>query len=48
MHAFAMLGSLYSVSCQEIAARFVYFVLTGSLLQCFDAVGWAAGRASGL
>ena len=28
----------------------IYFSITGILLclQCFDAVGWAAGRASGL
>jgi len=24
------------------------FILQLSVLQCFDAVGWAAGRASGL
>jgi len=30
----------------EIA--FVSFFLIEKYLQCFDAVGWAAGRASGL
>ena len=33
--------------CSVIAARFSV-LLTGECLQCFDAVGWAAGRASGL
>ena len=28
--------------------RFNFFVLVVFMLQCFDAVGWAAGRASGL
>ena len=26
----------------------VFFSISESCLQCFDAVGWAAGRASGL
>jgi len=30
----------------EVFCPFVYF--TGNQIQCFDAVGWAAGRASGL
>ena len=25
-----------------------FFLLSNKLLQCFDAVGWVAGRASGL
>jgi len=27
---------------------FTYLLLRASCLQCFDTVGWAAGRASGL
>jgi len=26
----------------------VYYIIQYNCLQCFDAVGWAAGRASGL
>jgi len=36
-----------TVSCvSKMQIRFTFLVL--ALLQCFDTVGWAAGRASGL
>jgi len=42
-------GTIIAVS--ELAVAWQYFVCINLLdicLQCFDAVGWAAGRASGL
>jgi len=43
--------SLYNVwltMTDSIGADFSFFFLGQSYLQCFDAVGWVAGRASGL
>jgi len=34
--------------CQSVFLHFVFYMSTWVCLQCFDAVGWAAGRASGL
>ena len=31
-----------------IISNVIYYLHTCMYLQCFDAVGWAAGRASGL
>jgi len=46
-------GIFYIMSPQHVAVNFYYTRLMASFpgqpgLQCFDAVGWAAGRASGL
>ena len=38
-------GSTIAVSLLDIIVKTAFHV---SCLQCFDAVGWAAGRASGL
>jgi len=35
----------YSVSCFTLVTSFVIIVV---ISDCFDAVGWASGRASGL
>jgi len=42
------LASLASLHRSEKKTRSVYLSGTGLCLQCFDAVGWATGRASGL
>jgi len=42
----------YIISCfiklYSILFYFILLSVLGACLQCFDAVGWAAGRASGL
>jgi len=52
-----LLGVVSSVPSQEFGweeiSKMTYFVFSGMqnlalCLQCFDAVGWAAGRAPGL
>ena len=45
----ANLHSTHTYTQHHVNIDFVYFVLRiNRCLQCFDAVGWAAGRASGL
>jgi len=42
---------LYIAADNTVSVFIVYvaiYQITDSSLQCFDAVGWAAGRASGL
>jgi len=45
-----MSGGHHVVICseQQIKVQTLLFVLSLHWLKCFDAVGWAAGRASGL
>jgi len=45
---FVMVNLFYSQLLRICVVIFAVFTDTDTCLQCFDAVGWVAGRASGL